>query len=168
MTDPTRLADRYLAVLNGELGWNATANERNDVLIPTAQGYLIVIANHAPRDPEYLEMYSGFGLTGFGEGAGTSLDLNDPGLRVRILAIAGRLTRQLKGVKVTVDLDRDFVIFSAEAVTAGQDRMPAVEHLAAILPRMRSMLRTGIGDFHEEMVLLGLESSAAEPTRRPD
>jgi len=159
MTDKQTMTARLLVAVNDELGWNAVEHEDGDLEFVADAGFRTWIGNYAPGDPEYLRLWTGFGLAGFLEQAGASLDASVPEVQLRVLAGAARLSRRLKGAKVLALPEDDRLNVSVECVVAGADRMPSVDHLSAILPRMLSMLTTGVFEFQEEMVLAGLEAS---------
>lgn len=161
MTDKKMLTNRYLTVLNDELGWNAVEAGDGDVRFMLESGASAWLSNYAPSDPEFLQMFTGFPLSQFLAQLESPLDIARPEHLLLLLGAASRVTRGKKGTQVCVDIVRDKFEFSVEVVAAGHSRVPSVEHLAAILPRMRSMLITGIRGFHEEVELAGLEVMAA-------
>jgi len=150
MTKNNTLTERQLAALNGELGWNAEVTEEGEVAFDSGRGYRIWLSNYA-SDPEYLHMHTAFGLSWFLEQAEAPSDIDSPEVRARLYTVAAMLTRRLKGVKVIVMPEEDMVVFSVEIIAAGQDRLPNVDHLAAIAPRLRSMIRTGVSEMLDEV-----------------
>ena len=154
MIDDTTLSERMLAAVNGELGWNATVDEQGDLRFDSGRGYTVWLPVDS-SDPEYVHMLTGFGLSRFAERIGSPLDVSLPEVRLELLAAANRLGHRLKGAKIAILPEKDTVIFSLEMIAAGKSRMPGVELVASILPRMLSMLSTAIRDFHEEVVLIG-------------
>lgn len=153
MIDNKTLSDRMLAAVNGELGWNGTA-EDGEVRFESDMGLHVWLPIY-PSDPEYVHMFTGFGISRFSEQVGSPLDVSARDVQARLIAGANRLTRRMKGTKVTIRLDEPTVVFSVEMILAGKSRMPTVELLAAVLPRMRSMLTSAVGEFREEVILIG-------------
>jgi hypothetical protein len=172
MTEKKVLTARFMSALNDELGWDAVVDRDDEPRFDSGLGFRIWMSNYAPSDPEYLQISTAFALTQFLEQARSPLDASIMEIQVRLLKVGARLTRRLKGVKVLVLPDDDVVTFSVETVAAGPNRMPTVEHLASILPRMRAMLIAGVRDFHDESVLAGLEATISPngptPTINPD
>lgn len=165
MIDKKTLADRLLSTVNGELGWNAATDDDDDVHFSSGFGFRIRLSNYAPHDPEYVQMRTGFRLSAVLEQAESPLELARPETQLRLLAGAARLTHKLKGVQIIVLPHDDMCIISVEVLAAGPDRLPSVDLLAGILPRMRTMLVAGVRDFHEDLILAGLEvDSTADRT----
>jgi len=166
MTPNLTLTERQLAALNGELGWGAEANDDGEVAFDSGRGYRIWLSNYA-NDTEYLHMHTGFGLRWFLEQAEVSVDVDSAEVELRLFKMAAELNRRLKGVKVNVVPEDDIVVFSAEDIIAGQDRLPSVEHLAAIAPRLRSMIRNAVSELLDEAEKLQepkqIDLSAWEP-----
>lgn len=162
MMDKRALTRRYLAALNDELGWEAVESDDGDVKFSSPIGGFVWIANHAPIDPEYLRMFTGFRLAGFLEHIGSPLDLSLTTDQLRLAKAAVRVTHRTKCVKVTALPSQDALEFSVEAIVAGPERMPSIEHLATILPRMRRMLLSATSSFHEEIVLASLDPGEPE------
>lgn len=161
MTDKRTLTRRYLAALNDELGWEAVESDDGDVKFSSPMGGFVWIANHAPLDPEYVRMFTGIRLAGFLEQVGSPLDLSITADQLRLVTGAARVNHRAKGAKVTAMPSQDTLEFSVEVVAAGPDRMPSVDHLAAILPRMFRMLLAATSRFREEMLLTGLDPGEA-------
>lgn len=155
MCDPNALTQRYLTVLNDDLGWDAAEDTGGIIVRSTVGGgrLSIWIDNNAPRDPEYFRMHTGFPLPGYEDPADRTPCIEPPALN----ALAARLSRKLKGAKVTID--DGLIIFSVEMLLAGPDCMPKAEHLVAVLPRARQMLLGAVKQFSEEYALLGIESA---------
>jgi hypothetical protein len=151
MCNPATLNNRYLDVLNNRLGWDASVDDDGDVVFQLSDPAdidraAVWIDNHAPSDPEYLRMHTGIPLVSFDDASDSSLAV-----------LAAKLTRNLKGVKLTVR--RSFLVISAEMVVAGPGCMPDGDHLAAILPRVRRMLVGAFVQFYEAMTLQGIEAA---------
>ncbi|ABM16772.1 hypothetical protein [Mycolicibacterium vanbaalenii] len=157
MCNPDAFTARYLEVLNDRLGWDATVDDDGDLTfglseLRTEGGSSAWIDNHAPHDPEYLRVHTGFRLPADAESDEASLG-----------ALAADLSRKLKVAKVAVD--GAFFIVSVEMLAAGPGCLPAGEHLAAVLPRARRLLVGAAIRFDEDLMLRGIESatrSAAE------
>lgn len=166
MMDKRALTRRYLAVLNDELGWEAVEGDDGEVKFSSPIGGFVWIANHAPIDPEYLRMFTGFRLAGFLEQIGSPLDLSLTADQLRLAMGAARVTHRAKCAKITALPSQDALEFSVEVVAAGPERMPSIDHLAAILPRMLRMLLSATNSFHEEILLTGLDpgEAAASPS----
>lgn len=161
LTDKKALTRRYLAALNDELGWDAVAGDDGDVQFSTSVGGFVWISNHAPIDPEYLQMYTRFRLAKFLKQIGSPLDLSLTADQLQLLTAAARVTHRAKGTKIMALPRQDVLEFSVEVVAAGPDRMPSIDHLAAILPRMLRMLLSATNTFHEEILLTGLDPGDA-------
>ena len=159
MTDKKTLTQRYLAAVNDELGWGAVEEPNGNVRFVSSMGASFWITNTAPADPEYLQLVTGFRLSSLLEGIGSPLEVGRADHWLPLLVAADRVARGRKGAKLTVDPARDQLAVAVEVVAAGKSRMPSVDHLAAILPRMLSMAISAIGAFHEELVVAGLEIS---------
>lgn len=165
MTDKKTLATRYLAALNDELGWNAAIDEESEVSFPSESGLRVWLSNSAPSDPEYLRMFMGVRLSQLLKQIGSSLDVQRIDHQALLIAAAAISTRRTKGTKVVAVPADDQVVFSVEIVAAGPDRMPSIELLSGILPRMRSMLMWALRNLGEGFVLADLEiESAADRT----
>lgn len=156
MTNPDAFATRYLEVLNDRLGWDASVDDDGDVMFGLPElrsdgGIRAWIDNHAPHDPEYLRLHTGVRLA------------QDNGTDESLLgAVAADLSRQLKLAKLAVD--GAYLIVSVEMLTAGSGCLPDHAHLAAVLPRARRALVGAAVQFHETLVLHGIETA----TRRAD
>ena len=144
------LTERQLAALVGELGWDAEVTDNGEVAFESGRGYRVWLSNYG-NDTEYVHMHTGFGLRWFLERADASADVGAADVQLRLLRLAADLTRQLKGVKVMIMPGDDMIILSVEGVIAGQDRLPSVELLAAIAPRLRSMIRAGVDTLLDEI-----------------
>ncbi len=159
MTDKKTLAQRYLAAVNDELGWGAVEEPNGDVRFVSSMGATFWITNTAPNDPEYLQLVTGFALSSLLTNIASPLDVTRPEHWLPLLVAADRVARGRKGAKVSVNPARNQLGIAVEVVAAGKSRMPSVDHLAAILPRMLSMAIHAIAGFHDELVVAGLEIS---------
>jgi len=162
MIDKKTLARRYLSALNDELGWGATADDDGDVKFSSPVGGFVWVSNHAPADPEYLRMHTAFRLSGFLKMIGSSLDLGVATDQLELMRTAARVTARAKVAKAIALPDRDLLEFSVEMVAAGPERMPSLDHLAGVLPRMLRMLLAATSSFHEEIVLASLDPGESE------
>jgi hypothetical protein len=156
MSNPEAFAARYLEVLNDRLGWDASVDADGDVMFGLSElrsdgGVRAWIDNHAPHDPEYLRVHTGVRLVHDDDTVDRSLD-----------AVAADLSRQLKLTKLAVD--GPYLIVSVEMLAAGSGCLPDRAHLAAVLPRARRALVSAAVQFHETLVLRGIEDA----TRRAD
>ncbi len=154
MTDKNTLTQRYLTVLNDELGWDAVAEEDGDVRFTLEVGPVAWLSNYAPADPEYLQLITGLPLTKLLAGLGVDFDPSSKADLQRLLTVTSAVTRSVKGAQVSADPLRDAIEVSVEVVAAEHGRMPSVDHLAAILPRMRSMLVAGLRTLREQLTEL--------------
>ena len=155
MADPKTLANRYLTALNDELGWGAEPCDDGDVRFEH-RGVTHWIGNHAPADPEYLRVHTGFPLRSFLAETGT-LDMDRPADRIALERLASRVSLSTKGAKVGIE--DDFLVASVEGVVAGPDCLPKVDVLVSVLPRMVAMLGAGVRAFAEGVTLAGIEAA---------
>lgn len=154
MIDNKTLSDRLFSAVNGELGWNGSADPEGDIRFDSEMGFTVWMPLDI-RDPEYVHMFTGFSIARFSQQVGASLETSRPDVQRRLLECAIRITHKLKGAKVVAIPGEDTVLFSVEMIAAGKNRMPTTELLASILPRMRTMLLAAVADFREEVILLG-------------
>jgi hypothetical protein len=153
MADQKTLATRYLTALNNELGWDAAFLDDGDIRFAHG-GLNFLIENNASDDPEYLHVFTMFGLRGILAESG--LDVDRPDDRLVVERLAASVTKTTKGAKVVFH-GEDALVFSVEAPVAGQDCMPKAEHLVAVLPRVVSMLHAAVRKFAEGLTLAGIE-----------
>ena len=151
MTHTNTPTQRYLTVLNDELGWDAVAEEDGDVRFTLEVGPVAWLSNYAPADPEYLQLITGLPLSRTLGELGVAFDPSDPADLERVFIITSHVTRSVKGAQASADPVRDVLEVTVEVVAAAHGRMPSVEHLAAILPRMRQMLVAGLRKLHTEL-----------------
>lgn len=140
MCDPQKLTGLYLDVCENVLGLQATATVGGDVEVTSDDGWHFTIYNHAPLDPEYLQLVAAF------------RSKSDPAALPAACAVVNSL---VNGVKV-VALPESRVVCSVEFVVAATSCLPSRELLAAVLPRAIRMLGCGLGELQAE-----LEKSAA-------
>ena len=164
MADPKTLAARYLTDLNNELGWDATLLDGGDIRFAHG-GLIFLIENNAPDDPEYLHVFTMFGLRGILTESGLEVERPDDLLVIERLAAS--VTKTTKGTRVVLD-GEDALVFSVEAPVAGRDCMPKAEHLVAVLPRMVSMLDAAVREFAEglTLVIITHDQHVADRARR--
>lgn len=151
MSNPDAFANRYLEVLNDRLGWDASVDADGDLVFGLSElrsdgGIRAWIDNHAPHDPEYLRVHTGVRLAQEDGADEHALD-----------AVAADLSRQLKLAKLAVD--GAYLIVSVEMLTASSGCLPDHAHLAAVLPRARRALVGAAAQFHEALVLRGIETA---------
>lgn len=103
-------------------------------------GLVLCVINTAPNDPEVLRLYASFSTDGL-----------QPALDA---AIAKANARTIGAKLFTVG--SDMFVAEAQMVVAGRDCIPAAEHLAAVLPRVTSMLRHALGELQTELTLHGI------------
>jgi hypothetical protein len=159
MTDKKTLAQRYLAAVNDELGWGGVEEPDGDIRFVSDLGASFWITNTAPADPEYLQLITMFRLSSTLANIGSPLDADRPEHRLPLLMAADRVVRRTKGAKMSVAPEQDRFAVAVEVVAAGKSRMPSVDHLAAILPRMLNMATSALAAFNDELVVAGLELS---------
>lgn len=157
MSGSTVLTRRYLAVLNDELGWEAVEHGDEGDVVFEYLGLNIWITSTL-SDPSYLRMHTGIHLPGYLEPLG-ALNAGDPTSHSFLLRLASELTHTMKGTKVV--LAGEFVVFAVEMPVAADGCLPKAEILAAVLPRVRRMLGSAIGEFHERVILAGIEAATA-------
>ncbi len=154
MCEPKILTTRHLTAVNDHLGWGGTVTSDGDVAF-THRGITVSIDNHAPDDPEYLRLRTGFSLSSVVQHS--RLPASATADRALLDRAAAETTRRAKGTKVVID--RDAVLFSVECVAAGPHLLPTVEHLVAVLPRMTSMIDHAVMAFVESLTLAGIKSA---------
>lgn len=151
MSNPDAFAARFLEVLNDRLGWDASVDADGDLVfglsgLRSDGGVRVWIDKHAPHDPEYLRVHTGVRLAQEDGADESSLG-----------AVATELSRQLKLAKLAVD--GAYLIVSVEMLAAGSGCLPDHAHLAAVLPRARRALVGAALQFHETLVLRGIETA---------
>jgi hypothetical protein len=143
--------DRYLDVLDDRLGIACEVTDDGRAIQLGHGGLTFWIANPGPSDPEYLRIV-------------TAVKIEDDVAESALTEIVARTSRQLKLVKAHVS--ESWVELAVEMLVAGNDQLPAREHLAAVLPRSLQALHCGVRDITKEIsdardaaVLAGIEAA---------
>lgn len=146
MTTP--LAARYLETLTDRLGLEALEDPDGDIVI--RKGGLTFLARlDAAHDPEYLRVILSF------PAPAQSIPQD------ALCTIANRVNRRQKGAWVTVG-DEGQLVIAAEMLVAPPNCLPSVDYLAAVLPRVLSMLVAAARTLTTDLAILELEASLNE------
>ncbi|WP_022871824.1 hypothetical protein [Nesterenkonia alba] len=137
---------RYTDTLTRHFGWEVEADNTGDLLVTTPD-WKYVVTNYAESDPEYMELNIYLRIT--------------PGDRDTLEAIASKITKQIKAVKVIV-LDDDRTRFVVGMVLAPQDTLPLPRTIIDILPRARKLLGSAVRDFTTESELAGIAAASQQ------
>lgn len=150
MSTFTAWAARYREALSDRLGLQVEQLESGALLVHHDLRFLI--GNYAENDPEFLEVTAAFSID--------DLD-GDVAERLSIM-----VSRRLKGAMV-LPTDRGILV-SLGFPVAPTNCLPDPDHLAAVLPRVFSMIRHAVREFQTAHALHGLEHSVPNVDRAGD
>ncbi len=127
MCSPDLLTARHLEVLRDQLGVVVDPDPLSDGSLVLQHGGLrIVLRNHAPQDPEYLQLVCLLNLGPEPQDAGD------------VAAASAALTRDYKAVKAVPT--QTGMMLSAGSFIAAPNTMPSLHQLAAVIPRLLNVL----------------------------